>query len=364
MRALLGLIRKEFIQVFRDTNMLRLIFLVPIIQLFLFGYVANLDVKRIDIDVYDFDHTPNSRELVNAMKAGDYFIPSYPAETVLDAETRFRNGKAEMALVIPNDFSKQLQVSHRATIGLLVDGANSNTAAIGSGYAAQIAAQVSRRMLNTSLPLDIHYQVLYNPEAESRYFMVPGIVAALLTMVTSMLTSMAIVRERERGTLEQIMVTPISTTTLLLGKTIPFAILGLVELVLALGFGIIWFEVPFVGSPWLLLILSALYLLTTLGMGLFFSTITSTQQQAMFFAWFFFVFALLTSGLFTPVSNMPQWMQYLTYVNPMRFFLNITRGIMMRGAGVGELLSDIYVLIIFGLAIFGFSALRFSKRLT
>jgi len=364
MRALIGLIRKEFIQVFRDRNMLRLIFLVPIIQLFLFGYVANLDVKLIDLDVYDFDRSVYSREVVDAMKAGEYFIPLYPVEPLLDAETRFRDGSAEMALIIPNDFSKQLQTSKKATIGLLVDGANSNTAAIGSGYAAQITAQVSRRILKTSAPLDIHYQVLYNPEAESKYFMVPGIVAALLTMVTSMLTSMAIVRERERGTLEQIMVTPISTTTLLLGKTIPFAILGLVELVLALAFGIVWFGIPFAGSPLLLLILSGLYLLTTLGMGLFFSTITSTQQQAMFFAWFFFVFALLTSGLFTPVTNMPQWMQYLTYINPMRFFLNITRGIMMRGAGVAELLSDIYVLVIFGVAIFGFSTLRFSKRLS
>jgi ABC-2 type transport system permease protein len=175
---------------------------------------------------------------------------------------------------------------------------------------------------------------------------------------------MAIVRERERGTLEQLMVTPISKPVLLLGKILPFAILGFVQLTLVLTLGVLWFGIPFAGSPVLLYSLSLLYLLTTLGMGMFFSTVTSTQQQAMFFAWFFLVFAMLTSGFFTPVENMPRWLQYVTYINPMRFFMEIVRAIMMKGAGMIELVRPVVVLAVYGVTIFVFSALRFSKRVS
>jgi len=192
--------------------------------------------------------------------------------------------------------------------------------------------------------------------------MVPGIVAALLLMITTMLTAMAIVREREMGTLEQLLVTPINSRVLLLGKITAFAILGFFEMCVALIFGILWFNIPFVGSPLLLFALSGLFLIATLGIGLFFSTITSTQQQAMFLAWFFMIFTLLTSGFFTPISNMPEWMQYVTYINPMRYFMFIVRGIMMKGAGVAELLPNIIPLIIYGVVIFGFSTMRFNKR--
>jgi ABC-2 type transport system permease protein len=342
--------------------MLRLIFMIPIIQLIIFGYVANTEVKKIYLDVYDFDQSEVSREYIDAFKPGGYFIPKSVHGSLLDEETRFKEGDAEMALIIPENFSTDLANDGRTTVGLVADGANSNTAAIGMGYAQQISIQYARDITRVEPPLAIRYDVLYNPEAESVYFMVPGIVAALLTMVTVMLTSMAIVRERENGTLEQIMVSPISTSALLIGKLVPFAILGIFEMIIALTVGILWFGVPFAGSPLLLFALAELYLLTTLGMGLFFSTVTSTQQQAMFFAWFFSVFALLTSGLFTPVSNMPMWMQYVTYINPMRFFMEIARGIMMRGAGLKELMSQIVVLIIFGTVVFGFSAMRFRKR--
>ncbi len=361
-RAILGLIRKEFIQVFRDANMLRLIFMIPIIQLVIFGYVANTDVKKIYLDVYDFDQSAVSRQYIDRFKPSEYFIPTSNHGSMLDMETRFKEGDAEMALVIPDNFSSDLATKGKTTVGLVADGANSNTAAIGMGYASQISFQYARDVLNVSPLLDIRYDVLYNPEAESVYFMVPGIVAALLTMVTVMLTSMAIVRERENGTLEQIMVTPISSSALLIGKLVPFAVLGIFEMILALTVGILWFGVPFAGSVPLLFTLAGLYLLTTLGMGLFFSTVTSTQQQAMFFAWFFSVFALLTSGLFTPIDNMPVWMQYMTYINPMRFFMEIARGIMMRGAGLKELTSQVVTLLVFGTIVFGFSAMRFRKR--
>jgi len=362
MRALLGLIRKEFIQVFRDSNMLRIIFLIPLVQLLLMGYVVNTEVKLIDLDVYDFDQSPQSREFVEAAGAGDYFLTQAATGSVLDQDRRFQLGKADMALVIPHDFSEKLERGESVSVGLIADGSNANQAGIGMGYAGRIAAQFSKRMTGFTPPVDVWPTVLYNPEAESVYYMVPGIVATLLTMVTMMLPSMAIARERETGTLEQLLVTPIPSWALLAGKVIPFAILGFVELVVALTFGVFWFEIPFVGSSMLLFALSALYLLTTLGLGLLISTVTSTQQQAMFMTWFFSIFAILTSGFFTPVANMPQWLQIVTYLNPMRFFMSIVRGIMMKGSGPLELLPDIATLAIYGAVIFSFSALRFSKR--
>ncbi len=361
-RVLVGLVRKEFTQVFRDRNMLRIIFMVPVVQLLLFGYVVNTEVKRIALDVYDFDRSQLSRDLVDALRAGDYFLPQETSHPLQRLEDRFKDGSGEMALVIPVGFSEKMIQKQPVTAGLITDGTNSNSALIGQGYAAQIAQKFSREQTGVAPPVDIRPTVRYNPEAESVYFMVPGIVATLLTMLTVMLTSMAIVRERERGTLEQLLVTPMSTTTLLLGKITPFAILAMFEMGLTLTIGVLWFGIPFVGSPMLLFALAGIYLLATLGIGMFFSTVTTTQQQAMFFAWFFSVFAILTSGFFTPVSNMPLWLQYLTYLNPMRFFMNIVRGIMMKGAGFAELLSDITVMSIYAAVVFTFAALRFARR--
>jgi ABC-2 type transport system permease protein len=361
-RAFAGLVKKEFLQIFRDRNMLRLVFAMPLIQLILFGYIVNTEVKRIALDIYDFDHSQLSREFVGAMRAGDYFVPSQAEASLMDLEDRFKNGSSEMALVIPEDFSEKMGKGENVTVGLLADGANSNSTLIGLGYASQIGQKFSQEHTKLHPPVEVKRQILYNPETESVYFMVPGIVAALLTMICIMLTSMAIVRERERGTLEQLLVTPISTMTLLLGKITPFAMLSLFEMVFVLTIGVLWFGIPFVGSPLLLFGLSAVYLLAALGLGMFFSTVTTTQQQAMFFAWFFSIFAILTSGFFTPIANMPQWLQYVTYLNPMRFFLGIVRGIMMKGAGFFDLLPEITAQTIFAVVIFSFSALRFTKR--
>lgn len=361
-RPLIGMIRKEFIQVFRDPNMIRLIFVVPIIQLFLFGYVVNTDVKKLALDVYDFDQSQMSRELIETMKTGNYFIPREAVEPIYDIEHAFRGGDAELALVIPSDFSRQLTTKNPVTIGVLADGSNSNSSAIGQGYIRRAVQRFSEQNANVTPPVSLRTSVLYNPEGESVYFMVPGIVATLLTMITIMLTSMAIVREREQGTLEQLMVTPISKGTLLAGKLVPFAILGILVMSVALTLGILWFKIPFAGSPVFLFLMAALFLLTTLGIGLLISTMTKTQQQAMFFAWFFSIFAMLTSGLFTPVANMPNWLQTITYINPMRYFVEAVRGIMMKGAGPLDMLSDIVPLAILGPTIFTLAVFRFHKR--
>ena len=361
-RALIGLIKKEFIQVFRDRNMLRLIFLMPVIQLLLFGYVVNIDVKNLDLDVYDFDRSTESTELIRNTSANNYFTTHDFPVPLRDLEDNFQNSSSDMAIVIPEGFSEKLLTKDAPVFTLITDGSNANSTSIGTGYMMQILQMYVENYYNIVLPLKINYSILYNPEAESVYYMVPGIVATLLTMITVMLTSMAIVREREVGTLEQLMVTPIRGRVLLLGKLIPFAILGLLEIVIALTAGVFWFNVPFVGSSWLLFSLAGLYLVTPLGIGLFFSTVTSTQQQAMFFAWFFSVFAILTSGFFTPISNMPQWMQFITYLNPMRYFMEIVRAIMMKGAVLQDLLFQVGVLTVYGIVVFSLSAFRFSKR--
>jgi ABC-2 type transport system permease protein len=360
--TILALMKKEFLQVLRDRNMLRLIFLMPTIQLFVLGYAVSTDVKLIRTAVYDYDRSDLSREYVRSLSAGDYFITGSSDIPVLDAEQGFRENRYDAALIIPRHFSTNLEESKQIKVGLLVDGTNANSASIALGYANVITRRFNERITSFTQPIQLRQRKLYNPEGESVYFMVPGIVATLLTMLTAMLTSMAIVREREIGTLEQLMVTPISTPALILGKTIPFALIGFVEMSLALFLGVIWFRIPFAGSWFLLYALAFLFLFTTLGVGMFISTISSTQQQAMFFTWFFTIFAILTSGFFTPIANMPSLVQHLTYLNPLRYFMVTVRGIMMKGASLDVLYLQVLAMIAFGIVIFTFSWLRFSKR--
>ncbi len=360
--TILALMRKEFLQVLRDRNMLRLIFLMPMIQLFVLGYAVSTDVKLIRTAVYDHDRSDLSREYVRSLSAGDYFITESSDIPVLDAERGFEENRYDAALIIPHNFSTDLRQSKQAKIGLMIDGTNANSASIAMGYADVITRQFNQRITGFTQPIELRQRKLYNPEGESVYFMVPGIVATLLTMITAMLTAMAIVREREIGTLEQLMVTPISTPALILGKTIPFALIGFVEMSLALLLGVIWFDIPFAGSWFLLYALTFLFLFTTLGVGMFISTISSTQQQAMFLTWFFSIFAILTSGFFTPIANMPRLIQYLTYLNPLRYFMATVRGIMMKGSSLDVLYPQVAAMITFGFVIFSFSWLRFSKR--
>lgn len=360
--SLLAMIRKEFHQIRRDPVMLRLIFLAPLIQLMVLAYAISTDVKYIGMAVYDFDRSALSRAFVRSMSAGEYFIPTRGEGSLLESERNLLTGDHDVNLVIRPDFSKRLQTSRPVTLGFVADGANANSASIAMGYAGRITAQFVQSQFGSKRQVTLRERILYNPEGESVYFMVPGIVAVLLTMITVLLTSMGIVRERERGTLEQLMVTPIPTPALILGKIIPFAILGYAEMSIALAVGIFWFDIPFAGSWGLLYGLAFVYLLTTLGLGMLISTLTTTQQQAMFFTWFFTIFAILTSGFFVPIENMPSVVQKLTYLNPLRYFMTIVRGIMMKGAGLDELFYEALALAVFAVSMFSFSWIRFGKR--
>lgn len=361
-RCTLALIRKELYHVVRDPVMLHTIFIAPLIQLLLLGYAINTDVKFIDTAIYDQDRTDLSREYIRSLSASDYLIAMSSDIPLPESDRGFRENRYRSVMIIPPGFSERLNKLQSSEIGFIVDGTNANSAAVAIGYAGMIARNFSEKITGFSMPISLREKKLYNPEGESVYFMIPGIVATLLTMITVMLTSMAIVREREIGTLEQLMVTPISTPALILGKTIPFAILGFLEMSIALAFGILWFKIPFLGSWVMLYALAFVFLLTTIGVGMFISTVTKSQQQAMFFTWFFFIFAILTSGFFTPISNMPRIIQYITYLNPLRYFMKVVRGIMMKGASYDVLYPEILAMIIFGVIVFSLSWIRFSKR--
>jgi len=360
-QSILALVAKEFHQIRRDPLVLRLIFIAPILQMMILSYAISTDVKYVYTAVYDYDRHELSRDFVRSMSAGDYFIPSTGEAPLLDSEDNLLKGEKNVNLIIPRDFSEKLRNSRPVVLGLITDGSNANSASIATGYANLVAFRFNERLAGPP-PITLRQRVLYNPEGESVYYIVPGVVAVLLTMVTTLLTSMAIVRERERGTLEQLMVSPMPIPALILGKTIPYAVLGYIEISIALALGIAWFRIPFVGSWPLLYGLAFVYVLTTLGVGMLVSTMTSTQQQAMFFTWFFAIFSILMSGFFIPIDNMPSVVQKLTYLNPLRYFMTIIRGIMMKGAGLESLRTEALALVGISIAMFSFSWLRFSKR--
>jgi ABC-2 type transport system permease protein len=362
MRTVLALVRKEFAQVRRDRSMLRVVFIMPMLQMVILGYVVSTDVKLIRTAVHDFDRSEISREYVRALTAGDYFLARPDDVPLSRAELGFEANTYDAVLVIPEDFSERLGGNREAEVGLLLDGANANSAVIALGYASSITQRFNEQHSGFDPPIALRQRRLHNPEGESVYFTVPGVVATLLTMITTLLTAMAIVREREMGTLEQLMVTPMPTSALIIGKTLPFAIIGFVEMSIALAIGVAWFRIPFLGSWALLYGLSLIYLFTTLGTGMLISTVTRTQQQAMFFSWFFSMFAILTSGFFTPIGNMPRAVQVLTYANPMRYYLKIVRGIIMKGASLDVLYPEVLSMVVFGMVVFGFSWVRLSKR--
>lgn len=373
MKKIFYLIKKELRQVMRDTNMLRVIFVVPMVQLILLGYAVTTDIKNLDILICDFDKTSVSRDLVERFSHTEYF-------TLIDApcapgniEEHLFTGKAIIALTIPKNFARDLKNRDKPEIQILLDGQNSNTSAVALGYCNRILLAFMQENLSNDLrqspwlARSVHIiepvsRVWYNPELKSVYYMIPGIISILLTTITMLLTSMAIVKEREIGTLEQLMVTPLTSGQIIAGKTIPFAFLGLIEMSIAMTVGVLWFKIPIVGSLPLLAGLSATFILTTLGLGIFISTLVNTQQQALFMSWFFLVTFILLSGFFYPIENMPKWVQIITYGNPLTYFIEILRELFLKGAGLSVLWPELLSLLGLGAAIFTLATLRFHKR--
>ena len=374
MKVIYHIIIKEFLQIRRDKRMLGMSFLAPILQLILLGYAATTDIRSIPMVVVDYDKSSSSREFIAQFTNSGYFIVEQYLQSTNDIDREIEHGHAWVALVIPPAFSEKLLAREIVPIQLIADGSDANSANIGLGYASQIVERYSRSIATELLrqipqgrvPARVNpeIRVWYNPDLKSRNFMVPGVVAFVIMIVTMTLTSIGIVKEKEIGTLEQLLVTPIKPYQLILGKLLPFVIIGAIDVTLVLAVARFWFEVPMHGSILLLYALSGLFVLTTLGLGLFVSTISKTQQQAMMTAQFFiFMPFIFLSGFTFPIENMPIAIQYVTYLIPLRYFIVIIRGIFLKGVGMAELWPQALALVIFGGAILTLSVLRFRKRL-
>jgi ABC-2 type transport system permease protein len=350
------IIRKEFRQSLREPRMRMLLVGPPLIQLMIFGYAVNLDVEHARLGWVDQDRTPASRELRAAFEGSRRF--EVVAEPATDAEVArlLDAGEVEAVVRVLPGFARHA-ARGPAPVQVLVDGTNSNTASIVAGYATAILGRGDRG------ELDARIRVWFNAELKSRNYFVPGVVVNIVALVTLMLTAMAVVREKEIGTMEQLMVTPIRPVELMIGKTAPFSLLGLVEAALITGVALAVFRIPFRGSVLVLLLSTVLFLLTTAGTGLFLSTISQTQQQAMMASFFFFFPAFLLSGFAFPIRNMPAAVQYLTYLDPMRYFITIVRGIFLKGTGIAVLWPHMAALGALGILVVGLSAQRFQKRL-
>jgi ABC-2 type transport system permease protein len=370
-QRIIALLKKEFGQLFKDKKLLPIVFVAPVLQLALLGYAASIDVKNIAMVLCDLDKTENSRDLAEKFVTSGYFTIEYATDDYKAIQSYLDDNKVIMALVIPHDFGNKILRKETAKVQLLVDGSEGNTAAIGISYANQIVSQYSSKILSEvsgarHLPGVINTQVRawYNPELKSRNYMVPGVLVLLLLVTTMNLTSMAVVREKEIGTLEQLMVTPILPSELIIGKLIPYTIIGsinatIVVLVMVFGFGI-----PIKGSVPLLIGLSGFFLLTTLGLGLFVSTISRTQQQAMMIGQFFILQPMMyVSGFTFPVENMPWVMQIISWGIPMRHYLVIVRSLILKGVGIGDLWLQACLLLLMGIGVLGASILRFKKKL-
>jgi ABC-2 type transport system permease protein len=370
MSVLKHFVHKEFRQIFRDRQMTRMILVLPIIQLLVLGNAINLDVRHIKLAIFDKDHSKESRDIESRFRSSAYFdiVPN----TYDEVQPLLDRGIADVAVVIPQGFADDLGSGKTAQGQILVDGQNSNLAGISASYVSGVFStyqeDYGNEMLakNPDLKSKIHTidaitRVFYNPEMKSYFYMIPAIAVLLLTMVTSLLNALNIVREKEIGTLEQLMVTPIRKWEFVLGKSIPFAVLGYIELFLALLIGTLVFRIPFAGSFLLLGFASALFLVTTLGVGLFVAAISSTQQQALFTAWFFMVFFILMSGFLTPIENMPNALQYLTYLDPLRYMMKVTRGIFLKGSSFADLKLELLAMAIYGTAMFSLAIVKFRK---
>lgn len=368
------IIRKEFLQLRRDPRLLAVVVLAPLFQLFIFGYAATTDVRHISTAVYDEDRSAASRELVEIFVRSRYFDYRYSISSAQEMDALLDAGKAQIVLRLPRSFSQDLASNRVAQMQLVLDGSDSMTAGIISGYAAGVIARYSQRIAATRLDrvrgtlarvpgIDSRLRVWYNPDLKSVNFMVPGVLCTLLLVVTMILTSLAIVKEREVGTLEQLIVTPISPRELMLGKTLPFVLLGFVDLMLVTAAAALWFRVPLHGSLLLLGTLTATFLFASLGGGLFISTVSRTQQQAMVTGFFVMLPSIILSGFMFPIENMPRLIQYLTYAIPLRYFLVIIRGIFLKGNGIDVLWPQALALLAIGALILTLSAARFTKRL-
>jgi len=374
LERLLRMLIKEFIQVLRNPRMRAVIFIVPVVQVLIIGYAVSTDVRHVALAVYDLDRTPASRDLLARFEGSGCFDVVRRISSEQEIQAVLDAGEAKAVLRFNRGFAEDLDGNRTAQAQLLLDGSDSNTASVILSYASRIAADFNLARMEQRFtrsaglrleaqPVTLVTRAWFNPNLDSRNFFVPGVLAMLVAVVSIILSSMAIVREREIGTMEQIMVTPIGRLEFILGKTIPFALIGFVDVALITLVAVFWFRVPLLGNPLMLFLGTGLYLLSTLGVGLFISTVSATQQQAMMTAFFFMLPAFMLSGFVYPIANMPVGVQWLTYLNPLRYYLVIIRGVFLKGLGPQTLWPHLLALAVLGGTMLVLAAGRFRKTM-
>jgi ABC-2 type transport system permease protein len=364
------MVRKEFIQLFRDKRSRPILILTPLIQLLVFGYVVNYDIKDIRVAFIDQAQTRESRLLADAFTAGGIFRITHRPTDARGMEELFLKGTADIGIRIPPDFSNRIRRGETADVQILADGGMSNMASIRISYAVMVLDRLNTELVRELYSRDLHYgkidariRTWYNPNLDSQNFFVPGIVAFVIMLISLLLTSIAIIKERENGTMEQLIVTPLKPIELIIGKTIPYTIIAIGQMVFVMLFALYWFDVPLAGSVLALFFAVCLFLLSTLGIGLFISTVSKTQQQAMMTTFFFILPFFMLSGFVFPIANMPEVVQWLTFLNPLRYFLVIIRGIFLKGVGLHILWPQYVALAVLGIMVFTGAVGRFRKRL-
>ncbi len=370
---LISIVRKEFIQLWRDKRMLAIILVFPIVQLFILSYIFTTDVRDLPMAVFDQSHSAEARDFLEAYRATDYFALTRAVDSDLELHRLIEKGEVGIGLIIPPDYASQVHKG-QAQVPLILDGSDptiANTALsaarlIAQNYATNLMVERLQRSgltVRMQLPIDVRTTVWYNPDLVSAYFMIPGVIAMILFAITALLTATSVVREREHGTIEQLIVTPIRSWELVVGKILPYVILGLFDTVTVIAIGHFWFGVPVRGSLLLIAMVSLLFLASGLGIGLLISTIANTQQEAMLTVWMTLLPAIFLSGFLFPINNMPLLLRWISYVIPMRYFLEALRVLMLKGAGMAAIQNQVIALILFGILIMGAAALRFRKRL-
>ena len=375
MKSILEFVKKEFLQFKRDPKMFALILIAPVVQLTFLGFAANLDVMLVKTIVYDQDRSTTSRDFIEKFTSSGYFQIEKYVSSYDEITDEIDRGKAILALVIPNDFEKNIYSRRAASVQAIFNGSDGNTAGIVAGYSQNIVSTYSQNIvlnfLNrsgqklSSVPvINPEIRVWYNPELKTRNFMVPGIVGLLLSLITLILTSLAVVKEKEIGTMEQLIVTPLKPYQIIIGKLVPFVVLSFVAVLIILAAMWFIFGIPVKGELWFLFLSSFLYILSTLGLGLFVSTISKTQQQAMMIAIFAVMMPMIfLSGFAFPIENMPRSIQLISYIIPLRYFNDIIRGVIIKGLGFSDLWFNAVLLLMMGVVILFFSSLRFKSRL-
>ena len=372
------LVWKEFLELRQNPRLFGIVIVAPIIQLTMLGYAATTDVRDVPVVVADADRSPASRNLIARFDASRNFTVIDTVTSVRDIDAFLQRGDAWIALAIPTGYGASIQEGAPASLQVVADGSDSNSTTVALGYATALIGEYATDLIASGPPsplasarqapaapaIDLRIRVWFNPQLESRFFMIPGVLALLLLLVTANLAAMAIVREKELGTLEQLNVTPLRRWELIVGKLLPYGVIAFIDVLLVTAVAVFWFEVPFRGSLALLLATSVLYVICTLGLGLFISTVSDTQQQAMMTATFFFLTPMIyLSGFIFPIENMPRVIQYATYLIPLRYFLVIVRGIFLKGIGFDLLWPQAAALAAWGVVVLSLAVARSRKRM-